>query len=427
MSGAADILLRATLLLGIAWLAAMALRAAGASAATRYLAWLFGLIALLLLPPIKMLAPALPLAFLPETIVTAEAGVAAVGPAPSGTPWLYAVALVYLTVAAALLVRLLAGRIVLARLWRGATPAGPSWEILVDRLCDDLELCRPVRLRLTGAASMPMTWGTFGPKLLLPNDAEWWPCERRRRVLLHELAHVRRRDSFVQSAASLACALYWFHPAVWFAARRLRLEQEHAADDLVLAAGTDARVYARDLLAFAAALVPAPLRAAATQMAGATQLERRLAAILARTDRRRPTRAIAAGIGAAGLAVTLLVAVAAPISRVAPAAPVAAPVQADPGLSAAVLTVSDQKPLSAVRGRALRRDPQPPRPRRGTILQPSREARSALPAVPAPAPLPPRPTPPPPVAAVPVLPSLPAIPPTPVTVRSAPVPERLAN
>ena len=77
-----------------------------------------------------------------------------------------------------------------------------------------------------------MTYGTRRPTLVLPASADAWTDDRRRAVLLHELAHVARRDCFVQRLTSLACALYWPHPGVWWAARRLRTERELACDDL---------------------------------------------------------------------------------------------------------------------------------------------------------------------------------------------------
>ena len=74
--------------------------------------------------------------------------------------------------------------------------------------------------------------------MLLPESANEWTMERRRSVLLHEMAHVKRRDCLVQFLGQLTCAAHWCNPAVWFAARELRRESERACDDLVLHAGT---------------------------------------------------------------------------------------------------------------------------------------------------------------------------------------------
>ena len=70
-------------------------------------------------------------------------------------------------------------------------------------------------------------------------------------MLLHELAHIRRRDSLANALSHAACALYWPNPLVWIAAARLRREAEIAADDAVINAGIRPSTYASELLALA--------------------------------------------------------------------------------------------------------------------------------------------------------------------------------
>src|SRR6185436_10190982 len=112
-------------------------------------------------------------------------------------------------------------------------------------------------------------------------------------VLLHELAHVRRRDCLWQWIMQLACAIYWFHPLIWIAAKRLQNERERACDDLVIAAGAKASDYAEHLLAIASGLQSNAFAAyAAIAMARRSALEGRLLAILEPgANRRRLTRA----------------------------------------------------------------------------------------------------------------------------------------
>lgn len=142
--------------------------------------------------------------------------------------------------------------------------------------------------------AVPMTWGGRRPVILLPSGSETWPEDRLRSVLLHEMAHIKRRDWTCHRLADFACALYWFHPLVWLTARRLRSESEVACDDLVLSSGIAAPEYARHLLEIAGAL-PRPLpRQSAIAMAQTPHIKRGILMILDSTQSRRtlPRRAL---------------------------------------------------------------------------------------------------------------------------------------
>jgi beta-lactamase regulating signal transducer with metallopeptidase domain len=151
---------------------------------------------------------------------------------------------------------------------------------------------------------MPMTWFSplrFRHRLLLPDDHDWSP-PRLRAVLLHELSHIKRRDCVTQWLAALCCAMYWFNPLGWLAARRMKIERERACDDMVLAAGSPADDYASDLLHIAAG--PRARRFAALTgiaMARKSTLEGRLLAIL---DPKRSRKALTRAITAMLLVVT---------------------------------------------------------------------------------------------------------------------------
>lgn len=157
----------------------------------------------------------------------------------------------------------------------------PSWNRLLKSLKREIALERHVVLLRSETASMPATWGVTHPVVLLPREATGWTEERRRVVLLHELAHVKRYDCFTQRLAQICCALYWFHPGVWYIAQRMRAERELACDEQVLRLGVNACDYADHLLDIAYTFrspVGAPMSAVA--MARPSQLEGRLLAIL---------------------------------------------------------------------------------------------------------------------------------------------------
>jgi beta-lactamase regulating signal transducer with metallopeptidase domain len=125
------------------------------------------------------------------------------------------------------------------------------WVEAAREAAERLGVARGVTLLRGTPAAMPMTWGVLRPVVLLPAEADEWPAERRRAVLMHELAHVRRRDCLTQWLGVTACAAYWFNPLTWRAAARLRSEREQACDDLVLEAGERPSDYAAQLLGVA--------------------------------------------------------------------------------------------------------------------------------------------------------------------------------
>ena len=205
------------------------------------------------------------------------------GPAPIS--WQSLVLAIWVAGVVAILGRLAVG--LLAVQWlsrRTERVANAPWLPLARELAAAVGVPSSVTFLRSPRATMPMAWGILRPSVLMPEDADAWPAERLRIVLLHELAHVKRRDCLTHALAQLACAVYWFNPLVWIAARHLRTERERACDDLVLAAGTRGSDYAAQLIEVARVMrsgrFPALLTGATLAMAHRSQLEGRLIAIL---------------------------------------------------------------------------------------------------------------------------------------------------
>jgi TonB family protein len=185
----------------------------------------------------------------------------------------------------------------------------------------------------TGPRTMPMATGSLKPAVLLPAEAAEWSEERRRVVLLHELAHLRRGDVGTNLLARLALSLYWWNPLAWKAWRALLNERERAADDLVLRTGARASEYAGHLLSIARTMsTPQPMADAVVAMARSSDLEGRLAAILDSARRRS-----SAGRGSAWLAILLAVVMVAPIAALSgqDAKPPVLPADIDAAITAA--------------------------------------------------------------------------------------------
>jgi hypothetical protein len=132
----------------------------------------------------------------------------------------------------------------------------------------------------------PLTIGPLRPKIHLPRSAAQWPIALRKSVMLHEQAHIRRRDTLSQLFSQIVCAVIWFQPLAWYAARRAAEERERACDDLVLASGVDAVLYAGHVIDIAreSAQIPAVVMGTAR----ASSLEKRLRAKESRSRQRRP-------------------------------------------------------------------------------------------------------------------------------------------
>jgi beta-lactamase regulating signal transducer with metallopeptidase domain len=203
----------------------------------------------------------------------------------------------------------------LARITRPAEDEG--WLMLVEALSRELGLTRHVRVLQAKSPAMPMTWGIRRPVILLPAEADAWTAERRRDVLLHELAHVKRHDFLIQLIARVACAVYWFHPLVWLAATRLRDERERACDDHVLRAGATPSAYATHLLEIARGLRAARATSLASiAMARPAQLATRLIDVLD-ARRCRDTLSTRSALPAWIAAIAVVVPLAAAAPRVA--------------------------------------------------------------------------------------------------------------
>ena len=308
-------LLKATALLILALALTSVLRRA--SAGTRHLVWLSTLAGVLALPVVSMwtpirlaivpeqLMPTLPTAAAPAVPVLAEPSPspakseafspAVRNPLPSAdkpVPALGAAAAPRFPLWAALLaswgavvVGLLGwlgfGALSVRRIVRTGRPLDErAWTAPLCEIADRLDLEQVPQLVSSSLVEMPFACGVFEPTIVLPASAEQWSDSRRRAVLFHELAHVKRRDLVGHTLGRVACALYWFHPLVWTAARRLRAESERACDDLVLSCGARASDYADHLLDIVISVRHQGAPATAMPMARRRELEGRVLAIL---------------------------------------------------------------------------------------------------------------------------------------------------
>ncbi len=144
--------------------------------------------------------------------------------------------------------RLLAGAFGVCALARRSRPVPAEAAPLVERLSRQLKCRVPPAVRMAERISQAMAVGIFKPMVLLP--AAWvseLPSDVLEAVIAHELAHLRRLDLPINLLQRVVETLLFFHPAVWWCSRRLRIEREMCCDELAQAALGNRLVYAKAL------------------------------------------------------------------------------------------------------------------------------------------------------------------------------------
>ena len=104
-------------------------------------------------------------------------------------------------------------------------------------------------LRLSTEIRVPIAFGLRNAAILLPATWKQWPNDKLRAVLIHERAHLLRRDPATALLASLACCLFWMHPFVYLLRRQLTKLAEQSCDEAVIRSLSPER-YCRILLEF---------------------------------------------------------------------------------------------------------------------------------------------------------------------------------
>jgi TonB family protein len=259
-----------TILLLAAWLVAAVLRKS--SAALRHVVWTCAIGATLLYPPVhwwasqRVITRPIPVLLEPARVVVDSgrlAGTVRTAAGSQGNILRFSeIALAIWGLGSMLFaIRFIRGALQFQRLMKNAQRSDRPF---------------PVPVLISRRIPGPLVAGIFRPRIVLPENSAAWPSLRRRAVLGHELAHIRRRDPGILFVAQLATIAYWFHPLCWLAVARLRRESECACDNAVLRIGLRPSKYAEELLDLARLFNPQP----AIPMATASHLESRVKSIL---------------------------------------------------------------------------------------------------------------------------------------------------
>ncbi len=171
----------------------------------------------------------------PHQMQTAQQQVISAAPVEGIPAWQTAAAWIWLAGAAALLLWLLATRLMLAyRLHR----TGHSADARLQRLLEDCRIRigvpQPVELVIQNAVAAPSLLGLRRPKILLSAHVADMPDKTVCYILLHELSHIKRCDPYLNALLLALRTIFWFQPVLWLCFRLLRQDIELATDERVL-------------------------------------------------------------------------------------------------------------------------------------------------------------------------------------------------
>ena len=324
---AIDVFLKCTVLLVGVWLTVKLLRRHSASVHSLILTVVVA--GLVLLPALSTLAPVWRVPLLPDPAAASAPGPVqadtghetpqfgspgepqptTMAPVPAPGPrWPVWIILGWLAGAAGCLLWLLSGEVGLRWVLRKAAPLqGEPWQTVLKDVCEEVNVGSKVQLFQCPRIDTAVIRGILHPRVILPATVRGWSEQRLRLVLLHELAHIRRRDSLVEILAWITLVLYWFNPLVWLTVRQMRVERERACDNAVLNAGARPSNYATQLMEVAADLgaFRRPLWQTAAISEG-SGLKDRLLCILDPKLKRMPMRPWTVGLVCALVAAVLL-------------------------------------------------------------------------------------------------------------------------
>ena len=146
----------------------------------------------------------------------------------------------------------LAGIATLKQMRKHALPVEEEMQRRADQLAESIGLFRRVPVFWTESLKVPAAIGWVSPAIMLPASMlTGCPPETLRAILSHELAHIRRHDTWVNLVQLSIETLLFFHPVVWWLSARIRVEREFCCDDIVVDQGVDRTEYARVLLGMA--------------------------------------------------------------------------------------------------------------------------------------------------------------------------------
>ncbi len=179
----------------------------------------------------------------------------------------------------------------------GRVPKQTKWPHRFQELARELRVFQKIQLLESSSTTVPMVVGWLKPVVLIPAGfLASLPPHQIEAILLHELAHIRRCDFLVNFLQNLVETFFFFHPAVWWVGKQVRIEREHCCDDLAASHCANSLTYAQALTALEELNVKPNLAMVALKSVSLLQRIRRLADAQPKQPRFIPVITITASI-----------------------------------------------------------------------------------------------------------------------------------
>jgi beta-lactamase regulating signal transducer with metallopeptidase domain len=240
----------------------------------KHLLWLCAILSFMLIPFLSYMMPGIPVATIKITdehseayktvtslISAQENGAGAAGEIATYAPiafrtnnltvhsimrWHICVLMLWLTGVGFSSFRIIRGKIGVCRLTKNRKLIQDSNStLMLKSVSEDMGINREIDIGRSPRCTIPFMYNFFKPTIVFPVDSERWSTAKTRAVLLHELAHIKRKDNLTRFIARMICALFWYVPFLWIAYSSLYLEQEESCDAFVIHKGIQPTEYAR--------------------------------------------------------------------------------------------------------------------------------------------------------------------------------------
>ncbi|MEP6713778.1 MAG: M56 family metallopeptidase [Ferruginibacter sp.] len=164
----------------------------------------------------------------------------------------YWIVLTWLLIIGLQFIRLTAGLYGIYQLKRREVfSAGEYWNRRIAELRRQLQINKRVKLLQSGLAEMPAVIGYFKPVILFPAAMlASLPASEIEGILMHELAHIRRKDFLVNMLQHMVEIIFFFNPAVLWVSSLIKQERENCCDDIALSQTGSKQNYIKALLSF---------------------------------------------------------------------------------------------------------------------------------------------------------------------------------